>query len=78
MAFILGFVAMSCQQSHISKAPVQLIIDTDFAGVDGDLDDTRALALAHGLMSKDECDFKAVILCVNKGRAMQAVDPEIL
>lgn len=74
IALIIGGMAMGCQQKDTDKSPVQLIIDTDFGSVHGDIDDMGAIAVAHGLMNQNECDLRAVVLCINNGHAMQAVD----
>lgn len=54
--------------------PVKLVLDTDFGSTHGDIDDMGALAVAHGLMNQGACDLQAVMLCINNGHAVQAVD----
>ncbi|MGK7394634.1 MAG: hypothetical protein ACNS62_08675 [Candidatus Cyclobacteriaceae bacterium M3_2C_046] len=74
LAIMLSLTFTNCQSPNEESERVQLILDTDFGSVNGDIDDMGALALAHGLMNNDECDLLAVMLCINNGHAMQAVD----
>ncbi len=71
---VFNIALTGCENKLEKDGRQQLIIDTDFGAVHGDIDDMGAIAVAHGLMNNDECDLKAVILCINNGHAMQAVD----
>lgn len=63
-----------CQKKIETSNPRKLIIDTDFGYSIADIDDMGALAVAHGLMNNNKCELLAIILSINNGHAVQALD----
>jgi hypothetical protein len=61
-------------QTRYSPEVAKVILDTDFGGTDGDIDDMVTMALAHGLVNLGECDLLAIMSCLNNNHALQAID----
>ena len=69
----LVVISFGCKEPNITS-PTKLIIDTDFGYSIADIDDMGALAVAHGLMNTNQCELLAVILSINNGHSVQALD----